>query len=151
MSTINNLPLLETVTASDQLLVYATNQGDSRRLAISDFLEYLYENPGSGAFEGESTTSIYTPITPFTINLTTTANDLWIILNLSAALASGTIILPLAPSIEQEIRVSTTKQVTSFTLNPNGATGYNFPTALAAEHSFTIKYNVTLNSWFRIA
>jgi len=151
MSTINNLPLLETVTGSDQLLIYATNQGDSRRLAVSDFLEYLYDDPGNAAFTGLPETTIYAPATSFTITLTENANNLWIIINLSAAVPTGTIILPIAPSIEQEIMVTATKQVTLFTLDPNGGTGYNFPTTIAAEHSFTVKYNVTLNSWFRIS
>lgn len=69
-------------------------------------------------------------------------------------LATGTITLPLSTIATdgQEIVVTSSLQITSFTVNGNGATKvYGAPLVLAAEDNFTLQYNSTTNSWYRIA
>lgn len=45
MTTINQLPLLSTLTSGDQLVVWATGQGDSRRASVATFTEFVLASP----------------------------------------------------------------------------------------------------------
>jgi hypothetical protein len=69
-------------------------------------------------------------------------------------LATGTITLPLNTSTPDgtEILVTTTQQITTFTLNANGAANlYGAPTTLTAGGFFRIRYVKSINAWYRIA
>ena len=45
MTTINQLPLLTTLSSGDQLVVWATGQGDSRRVPVSTFVASTLASP----------------------------------------------------------------------------------------------------------
>jgi hypothetical protein len=45
MTTINQLPLLPTLASGDQLVVWATGQGDSRRVSVATFTEHVLASP----------------------------------------------------------------------------------------------------------
>jgi hypothetical protein len=48
--------------------------------------------------------------------------------------------------------ITTTQQITAFTLNANGAAQlYGVPTTLAAEDHFRVRYFQSTNSWYTIA
>jgi hypothetical protein len=69
-------------------------------------------------------------------------------------LATGTITLPLNTSTPDgtEILVTTTQQITTFTLALNGAAAaFGDPTTLAAEDFFRMRFYQATNSWYRIA
>jgi len=72
----------------------------------------------------------------------------------AGALATGTITLPLNTGVPDgtEILITTTQQITAFTLALNGATAaYGDPAALAAEDFFRMRFYQSTNSWYRIA
>jgi hypothetical protein len=78
----------------------------------------------------------------------------WILLQPAATLATGTVTLPLNTGTPDgtEILITTTQQITTFTLALNGAAAaYGDPTTLAAEDFFRMRFYLATNSWYRIA
>ena len=151
MPQINQLALLRQVSSSDQIPVYSPNNIDARRLSISTLLAYFQQTFASPTLA----TNVYTPGTGFNISVPTpVAVQQWMLLQPAGTLATGTITLPLNTGTADgtEVLVTTTQQITSFTLAPNGAAHvYGAPTTLAAEDNFRVRYVAATNSWYCIA
>jgi hypothetical protein len=150
MPTINQLPLLSQVSPGDQVPVYSPNNGDARRLPISQLLQYFQQTFASPTLA----TNVYTPGTGFNISVPTPVNQQqWMLIQPAGTLATGTVTLPLNTLTADgtEVLVTTTQQITGFTLAPNGAAAvYGDPTTLAAEDFFRVRYVQATNSWYRI-
>lgn len=151
MPYINQLPLLNQVSAGDQIPVYTPNNGDARRLPISQLLQFFQKTFASPTLA----TNVYTPGTGFNVAVPTpVAAQQWMLIQPAGTLALGTITLPLNTQTPDgtEVLVTTTQQVTGFTLALNGATAaYGAPSTLAAEDFFRMRFVQSTNSWYRIA
>lgn len=151
MPTINQLPLLAQVSPGDQVPVYSPNNGDARRLPVSSLLQYFQQTFASPTLA----TNVYTPGTGFNIAVPTpVAAQQWMLIQPAGTLALGTITLPLNTQTPDgtEVLVTTTQQITGFTLALNGATAaYGAPSTLSAEDFFRMRFVQATNSWYRIA
>lgn len=151
MPTINQLPLLAQVLPGDQVPVYSPNNGDARRLPVSSLLQYFQQTFASPTLA----TNVYTPGTGFNVAVPTpVAAQQWMLIQPAGTLALGTITLPLNTQTPDgtEVLVTTTQQITGFTLALNGATAaYGAPSTLAAEDFFRMRFVQATNSWYRIA
>lgn len=151
MPTINQLPLLAQVSPGDQVPVYSPNNGDARRLPISSLLQFFQQTFASPTLA----TNVYTPGTGFNLAVPTpVAAQQWMLLQPAGTLATGTVTLPLNTGTPDgtEVLITTTQQITAFTLAPNGAANvYGAPGTLAAEDFFRMRYVLATNSWYRIA
>ena len=151
MPTINQLPLLAQVSPGDQVPVYSPNNGDARRLPVSSLLQYFQQTFASPTLA----TNVYTPGTGFNIAVPTpVADQQWMLIQPAGTLALGTITLPLNTQTPDgtEVMVTTTQEITGFTLALNGATAaYGAPTTLLAEEFFRMRFVQATNSWYRIA
>jgi hypothetical protein len=150
MPYINQLPVLSNVSPGDQIPVYSPNNGDARRLPISQLLAFFQQTFASPSLA----TNIFTPGTGFNIAVPTPVDQQWMLIQPVSTLALGTITLPLNTGTPDgsEVLVTTTQQITGFTLALNGATqAYGVPTTLAAGDRFRVRYVSATNSWYRIA
>ena len=151
MPNINQLPLLAQVSPGDQVPVYSPNNGDARRLPVSSLLQYFQQTFASPTLA----TNVYTPGTGFNVAVPTpVAAQQWMLIQPAGTLALGTITLPLNTQTPDgtEVLVTTTQQITGFTLALNGATAaYGAPSTLAAEDFFRMRFVQSTNSWYRIA
>jgi len=151
MPQINQLALLSQVSAGDQLPVYSPSNGDARRLPISALLAYFQQTFAAPTLA----TNVYTPGTGFNVAVPTpVAAQQWMLIQPAGTLALGTITLPLNTQTPDgtEVLVTTTQQITGFTLALNGATAaYGAPTTLLAEDFFRMRFVQSTNSWYRIA
>lgn len=151
MPTINQLPLLAQVSPGDQVPVYSPNNGDARRLPVSALLQYFQQTFASPTLS----TNVYTPGTGFNVAVPTpVAAQQWMLIQPAGTLALGTITLPLNTQTPDgtEVLVTTTQQITGFTLAMNGATAaYGAPTTLLSEEFFRMRFVASTNSWYRIA
>lgn len=151
MPSINQLPLLAQVSSGDQIPVYTPNNGDARRLPISALLAYFQQVFASPTLA----TNVYTPGTGFNIAVPTpVSQQQWVLLQPAGTLATGTVTLPLNTTTPDgtEILISSTQQITAFTLAANGAAAvYGASTSLAAEDFFRTRFVQATNSWYRIA
>lgn len=150
MPYINQLPVLSNVSPGDQIPVYSPNNGDARRLPISQLLAFFEQTFASPSLA----TNVFTPGTGFNISVPTPVEQQWMLIQPVGTLALGTITLPLNTGTPDgsEVLVTTTQQITGFTLALNGAAqAYGVPTTLAAEDNFRVRYVDATNSWYRIA
>lgn len=151
MPTINQLPLLAQVSPGDQVPVYSPNNGDARRLPISSLLQFFQQTFASPTLA----TNVYTPGTGFNLAVPTpVAAQQWMLIQPAGTLAAGTVTLPLNTGTPDgtEVLITTTRLITAFTLNANGASAlYGEPSTLAAEDFFRMRFVQATNSWYRIA
>jgi hypothetical protein len=151
MPYINQLPLLMVASPGDQIPVYTPNNGDARRLPIGALLQFFQANFASPTLA----TNIFTPGTGFNVAVPTpVAQQQWMLIQPAGTLASGTVTLPLNTQTPDgtEVLVTTTQQITAFTLAPNGAAQlYGVPTTLAAQDNFRVRFVQATNSWYKIA
>lgn len=151
MPTINQLASLTQVSGGDQLPIYVPNNGDARKVSITQLLEYFQETFAAPTVA----TNLYTPGTGFSITVPTpTSEQQWILIQPAATLATGTVTLPLNTSTPDgtEVLITTTQQITGFTLAVNGAAAaYGAPSTLSAQDFFRMRFYQATNSWYRIA
>lgn len=145
--TINKLPLAESLSTGDQIVTWSTANGDTRRAPLNTLLEFFQENFASP----DLSTQLVTPGTGFNF---AAAVQQWVLIQPAGTLATGTVTLPLNTSTADgaEVLITTTQQITAFTLAPNGASQlFGEPTTLAAEDFFRMRFYQSTNSWYRIA
>lgn len=151
MPQINQLPLLSQVSSGDQLPVYSPNNGDARRTSVGSLLTYFQQTFASPTMA----VNIYTPGTGFNQAVPTpVAEQQWMLLQPAGTLATGTITLPLNTGTPDgtEVLVTTTQEITTFTLALNGASAANgAPSTLLANEFFRVRFVQSTNSWYRIA
>lgn len=150
MPTINQLASISQISGGDLLPVYVSNNGDARKVSITQLLQYFQQTFAAPTVA----TNLYTPGTGFNITVPTpTSEQQWMIIQPAGTLAAGTITLPLNTGVPDgtEVLITTTQIITSFTLALNGAANaYGAPTTLAANAFFTMRFYQATNSWYRV-
>lgn len=150
MPTINQLSPLSQVSGGDQLPIYVPNNGDARRVSITQLLQYFQQTFASPTLS----TNLYVPGTGFNITVPTpVSNDQWMLLQPAGTLASGTITLPLNTGVPDgtTVLITTTQEITSLTIALNGATAiFGGVTSLAAGTATAIRFYQATNSWYQI-
>ena len=150
MPVINQLPTVTTLAGSDLLPVYSAVNGDARKLSLTSLIAYFQSTFTNTTFVQNA----QTPGDGFSITMVQDGQYAWLKLLPTGALATGTVVLP-APGVAadgQEILITSTLQITSFTVNGNGATAvYGAPAVFAAEDSVKFKYDLPTTSWYKVA
>jgi len=150
MPTINQLAGLSQVSGGDLLPIYVPNNGDARKVSVTQLLAYFQT-----VFAAPTvSTNLYTPGAGFNITVPTPVSEQqWMLLQPAGTLATGTITLPLNTGTPDgtQLLVTTTQIITAFTLALNGAAAaFGAPTTLAANAFFTMRFYQATNSWYRI-
>jgi hypothetical protein len=150
MPTINQLPVLSTISSGDQLPVYSPNNGDARRTSIGSLLTFFQQSFASPTLS----TNLYVPGSGFNITVPTpVSQDQWMLLQPAGTLATGTITLPLNTGVPDgtTVLITTTQEITSLTIALNGATAiFGGVTSLAAGAATAIRFYQPTNSWYQI-
>jgi hypothetical protein len=150
MPTINQLSPISQVSGGDQLPIYVPNNGDARRVSVTQLLQYFQQTFASPTLA----TNLYVPGTGFNITVPTpVSNDQWMLLQPAGTLATGTITLPLNTGVPDgtTVLITTTQEITSLTIALNGATAiFGGVTSLAAGTATAIRFYQPTNSWYQI-
>lgn len=157
MADINELSLLDQVSASDLLAFWKTSAGGTRKGAVSALQAYLQANltfPSAG--QASYTTQYAAPsATGFSVAISASSGEnVHLILTPTAGFAAGTITLPAHPGVadKQEVLVNCTQQVTTLTVAANGATAVTGePSSLGADDFFRLKFDLPTATWYRIS
>lgn len=155
MPTINRLSTIDSLSSSDKLVTYDNSNGDSRKFSLSLLLSWLQSNltfPDAG-FQPYITQRAAPSSSGFNVAITDGSDNIHLILTPTAGYAAGTITLPAVGSAidKQEVLVNCTQQVTSLTVDGNGAVAVTGePTSLGADDFFRLKYDLATQTWFRI-
>jgi len=150
MPTINQLPVLSTISSGDQLPVYSPNNGDARRTSIGSLLTFFQQSFASPTLA----VNLFVPGNGFNITVPTpVSNDQWMLLQPAGTLATGTITLPLNTGVPDgtTVLITSTQEITSLTIALNGATAlYGGVTTLPAGTATAIRFYQPTNSWYQI-
>ena len=150
MPTINQLPVLSTISSGDQLPVYSPNNGDARRTSIGSLLTFFQQSFASPTLA----VNLYVPGSGFNITVPTpVSNDQWMLLQPAGTLATGTITLPLNTGVPDgtTVLITTTQEITSLTIALNGASAiYGGVSFLGAGTATSIRFYQPTNSWYQI-
>lgn len=150
MPTINQLPVLSTISSGDQLPVYSPNNGDARRTSIGSLLTFFQQSFASQTVS----VNLYVPTAGFNITVPTpVSNQQWMLIQPAGTLASGTITLPLNTGVPDgtEVLITTTQEITSLTIALNGATAiFGGVSFLGAGTATAIRFYQPTNSWYQI-
>lgn len=140
-----------TVTASDLMRVFNTSNGVERKISINTLATYLQTVVNTGI--PQFGTQYNSPTaTGFSVAITNTSDNTHLILTPLAGYATGTIVLPISTIAidKQRVLVNTTQAITTLTVSGNGASVLGQPTTLSANGYFELKYDKTLNTWYRV-
>lgn len=150
MPTINQLPVLSTISSGDQLPVYSPNNGDARRTSIGSLLTYFQQSFASPTLA----VNLYVPATGFNITVPTpVAEQQWMLLQPASVLASGTITLPLNTGVPDgtELLITSTQEITVFAIALNGATAiFGAVNTLSGGAALRFRFYQSTNSWYNI-
>jgi hypothetical protein len=150
MPTINQLAGVSQLSGGDLLPVYVPNNGDARKISITQLLQYFQQTFAAPTVA----TSVYTPATGFNITVPTpTSEQQWMLLQPASTLATGTITLPLNTGVPSgtQILVTSTQTITALSIGLNGSSGASgAPTTLLAGGFFTLRFYQATNSWYRV-
>jgi hypothetical protein len=150
MPTINQLSAINSLSAGDNILVYAPGEGDTRRASLSTllaFFESYFADP-------DYTTQISAPTSSgFNLQLGAQTQSLFLIINPTGPFAAGTITLPPVASCfdGQEILVVSSQSIVTLTVNGNGGTLLGTPGALGIGGFFTIRFNSLQATWYTLS
>ena len=151
MPTINQLAGLSQLSGGDQIPVYVPNNGDARKVSVSQLLAYFQQTFAAPTVS----TNLYVPATGFNITVPTPVSEQqWMLLQPASDLASGTITLPLNTGVPDgsQLLVTSTRTITLLSIGLNGAAAISgAPTALAVGGFFTLRFYQATNSWYRVA
>lgn len=150
MPTINQLNAVDSLSASDLVPVYSSNNGDARKASLSVIAAYVQSTI---TVADDKVTQYAAPsATAFTVQVNDDNQNVWLVLTPTGSFAAGTIKLPsLANTIDrQEVLVNCTQAVTALTVNGNGANVTGAPTTLAANAFFTLRFETVTDTWYRV-
>jgi len=150
MPTINQLPVLNTISSGDQLPVYSPNNGDARRTSIGSLLTFFQQSFASPTLS----VNLYVPGSGFNITVPTpVSQDQWMLLQPAGTLATGTITLPLNTGVPDgtTVLITSTQTISSLTIALNGASAiFGAVTSLTAGSATAIRFYQPTNSWYQI-
>jgi len=137
--------------ASQSVPVYDPAKGDSRRFSLADLLAWIQSNSAAGL--AEPNTQYSAPVGGGTVLVNDDNDDTHLIITPALGLALLAITPPALANLpdKQRLIVNTTQAVAGLTISGNGATvAAGAPAALLINEYFTLKYDATLNTWYRI-
>jgi hypothetical protein len=154
MPTINELSAVEALQGGDLLAVYDTSNGDARKASLTTLEAYLQDSLTFSTTGINYTTEYASPsATGFSVQITDGSASIHLILTPLAGYAAGTIVLPAIGNVidKQEVLVNCTQAVTTLTIDGNGAVAVTGePSTLAANDFFRLKYDATMQTWYRV-
>lgn len=150
MSTINQLNAAGSPSGSDLLAIYSQQNGDARKLSLSDFLVWLESQ--QIATQDNKITQYAAPLAASTTQITDNQNSVWLILTPAGTLATATLKLPLVRNVldRTELLVNSTQTITTLTLDANGGSIVGGPSTLSANGYFRLRFDSVLKTWYRV-
>lgn len=150
MPTINQLSGISQVSGGDLLPVYVSNNGDARKVSITQLLQYFQQTFAAPTVA----TNLYTPGTGFNITVPTpTTEQHWMLIQPAGTLAAGTVTLPLNTGVPDgtQVLITSTQTITSFTISLNGAAAiFGAISTLTAGAAICYRFYQATNSWYNV-
>lgn len=140
----------KTDPVTTDLSVIWDSENSEYKLTPLSAVQTLFEENDSTTNLEEPNTQYASPATGTTVALTDANEDNHLILTPTGTLAALTLTLPATLRDKQTVLVNCTQIITTLTVDGNGATVNGAPTTLAANGYFKLKYDISLDSWYRV-
>lgn len=151
---INNLALIDQISSATDFAININGQDYRvKESVVQTFLQANLTFPTFTGFVNFATQYAAPSSSGFSVQITDTSANTHLILTPTTGFAAGTIVLPNVTSAidKQEVLVNCTQQVTTLTVNGNGAVAVTGePTSLGADDFFRLKYDLLTQTWFRV-
>lgn len=147
----SSYPIKENPTLADHSLIWDVENSTWKRSPFSAVFALYNESFTNVVLEADSQYS--TPLTGANVLVGDNNNDTHLIIVPAGTIAAVTVTLPAVANLrdKQTLLVTCTQIVTTLTIGANGASSVNgAPTAFTANGFFTLKYDLTLDSWNRV-
>lgn len=146
------LNITDKIGDSDSVVIWSANNQDFRGVPVDLLVEKIKEDLPQHVDYPRMHIQHFNPTTNFTLDIENSEVGTYLILNPVSGLSTGSIKLPERYSVQdaQELAVTCSQQITSFTINGNGALVVGAPNALAANGFFKLKYDKLSNTWYRV-
>lgn len=145
MTEINKLSAIGTVSSGDQLAVWATGQGDTRKVSVSDVVGHI---ESALDLPVDISRSQYSAPSASGFTVTVTAANTWLIINPTNDFAAGTVSLPVGVPDLSMVSVVSTKAVSDMTVTAPGAAVVGSPRSMAQNTAFTMRYDGVTKTWY---
>lgn len=147
MTDINQLTGAGSFESADQVPIWDSSNGGTRKVSGSDILSYVQANL-QDTTDGFGTQFSAPSATGFSV--TVGDGSIWLVLTPVAGYAAGTIVLPATPADGDEFLCNCTQAVTTLTVDGNGNTVTGEPATLAANDFFRLRFEGTTGVWYRV-
>jgi hypothetical protein len=149
MSTINRLSSVDALQPGDQIPVWDSSNGDTRKASLTTLLAFIEANFADPDY---STRIVAPSINGFNVDIGDTGDSIWLIVNPVASYINGSVSLPSSTYAvnDQEITVVFTAPVESFSVTGAGTTVLGTPTYMGAYESFRVRYNASQLTWYTL-
>jgi hypothetical protein len=145
MTNINQLSSMDTLSGGDLLAVWAQNNGDTRKAAMSLVASYVTDTI---ELPVDISRSQYSAPSATGFTVVVSSPNTWLVLNPTNNFAAGTIVLPTGVPDLSMVSIVTTRAITALTVSTSGAAIVGAPTSAAVNTAFTMRYDAVTNSWY---
>ena len=123
---------------------------DCFKLKFEPILKRWYRVESQAPTSATATIQYTSPTTSFTFTLANNSVNTWLSITPTVPISSGAIVLPAATiaSQGQEILVTSSQRIDSFSINANGGSVSNVPTSIVAGGSFKLKFEPNTKVWY---
>src|SRR5690606_6747070 len=145
------LNITDKINDCDSVVIWSANNQDFRGVPIDLLIEKIQEGIKKVDYPPINIQH-FNPNADFTLNVENHEVGTYLILNPTSGLSTGSIKLPERYSVQdaQEVAVACSQQITSFSIDGNGALVVGAPNTLAASGFFKLKYDKLSNTWYRV-
>ena len=151
---IQGLALIDQISSATDFAVNINGQDYRvKESVVQAFLQANLTFPTFTGFVNFATQYAAPSSSGFSVSITDTSANTHLILTPTTGFAAGTIVLPNVTSAidKQEVLVNCTQQITTLTVNGNGAVAVTGePASLGADDFFRLKYDLLTQTWYRI-
>lgn len=146
------LNITDRIGPCDSVVVWSANNQDFRGVPVDLLVEKIKENLPQHVEYPRMHIQHFNPTTDFTLDIENSEVGTYLILNPTLGLNTGLVKLPERYSVQdaQELAVACSQQITSFSIDGNGALVVGAPNTLAASGFFKLKYDKLSNTWYRV-
>lgn len=145
------LSITDRIGPNDSIVVWSANNQNYRGFPFENLIEKVQESIKKVDYPPIHIQH-FNPNANFTLNIENHEVGTYLILNPTSGLSTGSIKLPERYSVQdaQEVAVACSQQITSFSIDGNGALVVGAPNTLAASGFFKLKYDKLSNTWYRV-
>jgi len=151
---INDLSSIDTVVGSDQMVLWDTSGGVSRKAALSALATYIQSTFTSSTFRSAFTTQRATPINGATVAVTDGSDSIHLLLTPAGTLAGMTITMPALANCtdKQEVLITSTQTITTLVISGNGSGMFGEPSTLVIGNGgfAKMKFDASTSNWIRV-